>query len=119
MNWASKRPVYVRQSTRLRAAHTRCAAVAVLFWAAGSLGLDSRREHSTRSRVEAEVSRFMAATRVPGLAVAVVEKGQVSWASGYGRADLENDVPATGHTLFRLASVSKPLTAVAALRRWE
>jgi len=34
-------------------------------------------------------------------------------------ADLENSVPATSRTLYRLGSVSKPLTATAALQLWE
>ena len=34
-------------------------------------------------------------------------------------ADLENSVPATPQTLYRLASVSKPITAVAALQLWQ
>jgi CubicO group peptidase (beta-lactamase class C family) len=34
-------------------------------------------------------------------------------------ADLENSVPATSETLYRLASVSKPLTATAAMQLWE
>jgi CubicO group peptidase (beta-lactamase class C family) len=34
-------------------------------------------------------------------------------------ADLENDVPATSKTLYRLASVSKALTATAAMQLWE
>ena len=38
---------------------------------------------------------------------------------GFGMADMENFVPATPQTLFRLASVSKPLTATATLELWE
>ncbi len=34
-------------------------------------------------------------------------------------ADVENSVPATTFTLYRLASVSKPLTATAAMQLWE
>lgn len=34
-------------------------------------------------------------------------------------ADLENNVPATSETLYRLASISKPLTATAAMQLWE
>jgi len=34
-------------------------------------------------------------------------------------ADLENNAPASEHTLFRLGSISKPLTAVAAMELWE
>ena len=61
----------------------------------------------------------MATTHIPGLSVAVVENGEYEWARGFGFADLENNVPASEHTLFRLASVSKPLTATAAMQLWE
>lgn len=65
------------------------------------------------------VSRFMAEQSVPGLAVAVVVDGKLAWAEGFGFADLENFVPASPDTLFRLASVSKPITAVGALQLWQ
>ena len=71
------------------------------------------------SRIEAAVSKFMAGTHVPGVAIAVVENGAYEWSAGFGFADLENNVPASEHTLFRLASISKPLTAVGALELWE
>lgn len=61
----------------------------------------------------------MASTHVPGLSVAVVENGQYEWAAGFGFADLENNAPASEHTLFRLGSISKPLTAVGAMELWE
>jgi CubicO group peptidase (beta-lactamase class C family) len=72
-----------------------------------------------QSQIEAAVARFMASTHVPGVAVAVVENGRYEWAQGFGLADVENNVPASEHTLFRLASISKPLTATAALLLWE
>jgi CubicO group peptidase (beta-lactamase class C family) len=49
----------------------------------------------------------------------VVENGGYEWASGFGLADAENNAPASEHTLFRLASISKPLTATAAMQLWE
>ncbi len=61
----------------------------------------------------------MEKNHVPGIAVAAVLHGDPAWAKGYGMADLENAVPVTAHTLFRLASVSKPITATAAMRLWE
>jgi len=61
----------------------------------------------------------MSSTHVPGLAVALVENGQYEWGSGFGFADLENNSPASEHTLFRLGSISKPLTAVGAMELWE
>lgn len=72
-----------------------------------------------RSEIEATVSKFMASTHVPGVSIAVVEKGKLLWATGFGWADAENNVPATEHTLFRLGSISKSLTAVAAMELVE
>ena len=70
-------------------------------------------------QIEAAVSKFMASTHVPGLSVAVVENGEYEWSSGFGFADLENNVPASEHTLFRLGSISKPITSVGAMELWE
>src|SRR5271170_5227563 len=69
-----------------------------------------------QSQISQAVSDFMAAASVPGLSVAIVLNGQPAWSSGFGMADLENFVPATSATLFRLASVSKPITATAILQ---
>ena len=61
----------------------------------------------------------MATTHVPGLSVAVVENGEYEWASGFGLADVENNSPASEHTLFRLASISKSLSATGAMQLVE
>ena len=36
-----------------------------------------------------------------------------------GYADVENDVPCTPETSMRIASISKPLTAIALLQLWQ
>lgn len=74
---------------------------------------------TTRSGIEAAVSKFMADTKVPGLSAAVVEDGQFVWSQGFGQADVKKSIPATPATLFRLASVSKTITGVAAMQLWE
>src|SRR5438034_2341809 len=48
---------------------------------------------------------------VPSLAVAVARDGEILWEEGFGWADRENRVPATEHTMYSLASISKPITA--------
>ena len=50
----------------------------------------------------------------PGMTIAVAVDGRVVWAEGFGFADLEQCVPASPSTKFRIGSVSKPLTAAAA-----
>ncbi|MGB0035650.1 MAG: serine hydrolase domain-containing protein [Candidatus Acidiferrales bacterium] len=80
---------------------------------------DAKLSAAKRAQIESAISKFMSANNVPGLGAAVVENGQLVWSKGFGKADLENSVPATEHTLFRLGSVSKPLTATAAMQLWE
>ncbi len=67
------------------------------------------------SAVESIAQRLQAAIdkhTIPGLSCAVMKKGKLVFSEGYGFADLENDVPATAATVYRLASISKPVTAV-------
>jgi serine beta-lactamase-like protein LACTB, mitochondrial len=51
-----------------------------------------------------------------GFSIAVAVNGRVVWAQGYGFADLEQRVPVTPETKFRIGSVSKSLTAAAVAR---
>jgi len=53
---------------------------------------------------------------VPGVSIAFFDHGQVAWARGYGLADIVTRKPVTPDTLFQAASVSKSVTALAALR---
>ena len=69
-----------------------------------------------RAEIEKAVSSFMSATSVPGVGAAVVLDGEPVWSAGFGMADLENSSPAASSTLFRLGSISKPITAVAILQ---
>jgi CubicO group peptidase (beta-lactamase class C family) len=50
--------------------------------------------------------------QIPGLSVAVVRPGQPTWATGLGWADLETHTPATANTLYPIASLTKPLSAI-------
>ena len=57
--------------------------------------------------------------RPPGMSVAVAVDGKLVWAEGFGLADLEQCVPATPKTKFRIGSTSKPLTSAAAALLYE
>jgi serine beta-lactamase-like protein LACTB, mitochondrial len=72
-----------------------------------------------RLEIEKAVSSFMSANSVPGVGAAVVLEGEPVWSAGFGMADLEDSAPATSATLFRLGSISKPITATALLQLWE
>lgn len=72
-----------------------------------------------RLAIEKAVASFMSENSVPGLSAAVVLDGEPRWSQGFGMADLENSSPAISSTLFRLGSISKPISATAVLQLWE
>jgi len=59
------------------------------------------------------------ALKIPGMSAAVVQDQELIWTSGFGYADLENEVPATPDTPFGLASVTKPISAVLTMQLVE
>jgi CubicO group peptidase (beta-lactamase class C family) len=64
--------------------------------------------------LEAEVALTMSAHRLPGLAVAAVQDGEVVLARGWGEADLDRPGRvADAHTLFKIASMTKAMTTLA------
>jgi CubicO group peptidase (beta-lactamase class C family) len=69
--------------------------------------------------IDSLVGAAMAATRTPGMSVAVVKGGDTILIRGYGRADVENDVPVTPETVFRIGSVTKQFTSAAVMRLVE
>ena len=108
-------------STRLFRISLSAVLLICVFSVLGSYSQAQNKElpSEKRTQIEAAVAKFMATTHVPGLSVSVVEDGKMEWASGFGFADLENNTPVTEHTLFRLASISKPLSATAAMELVE
>src|SRR5262245_53348773 len=69
--------------------------------------------------LEMLVGAAMARLGVPGVAAAVVEREQLVWTEPFGLSDVENAVPVKSGTMFRLASVSKPVTATAVMQLVE
>jgi N-acyl-D-amino-acid deacylase len=57
--------------------------------------------------------------KIPGGSIAVTKDGRLVFARGYGLADVAAKKPVAADSLFRVASVSKPITAVAVMRLAE
>lgn len=70
-------------------------------------------------KIEKAISAEMSRSNIPGLSAAVVIDNKIRWSNGYGLADLENFVPAKSATVYRLGSISKPITAVAVMQLVE
>ena len=65
------------------------------------------------------IGKTMAAQKIPGLSIAVAVDGKIVWSEGFGFADLENNLKVAPATRFRIASVSKVITAAAMARIYE
>jgi len=69
--------------------------------------------------IDRVMASFLERHRVPGVSVAITDHGRLVHASGYGYADIAQRAPVTPTSLFRIASISKPLTAVAIVKLIE
>lgn len=106
----------------------RILAVTTMLFALGSQAPAA--DESTESPATGETSpafapfdewmkKFLADHKVPGGSLAIVKDGKVVYARGFGLADKEKKTPVQPESLFRIASISKPITAVAILKLVE
>jgi len=70
-------------------------------------------------RIDSAMNGVMNRHAPPGIAVAVVRNGKLAVAKSYGSADLDGMEPLRPDHLFRIASISKPVTGMAAIRAIE
>ncbi|WP_316839340.1 serine hydrolase [Pedobacter gandavensis] len=56
---------------------------------------------------------------VPGLTIAVIKNSKIAYVKSYGIIDKTSKLPVTNQTLFQAASISKPVSAYAALKEVE
>ena len=70
-------------------------------------------------RLEIELEDLREKLHIPGFSVAVVKDQEVLWARGFGCADIATGTPATPHTPYNLASLTKPFGATILLQLVE
>lgn len=96
-----------------------CLALAAFVWMTAAAQTNTALPADKIAKIETAISSFQSQQKIPALSIAIVEGDQIRFQRGYGMADLENAVPAQAATVYRIASVSKPLTAVAAMQLAE
>lgn len=72
-----------------------------------------------KSDMDKEVLRVMSQHKVVGLSASIIKCGHLHWSNTYGWADLRRKIPAVNETVFRVASVSKIVTATALMQQFE
>lgn len=97
--------------------------------------LSSEKNISTQERVEKNIYRIgengnndsvattlesrMKELNVPGVSIAVFDNNEILWSKGYGLKNKETGEKVTENTIFQAASISKPVTSVAAFKLIE
>jgi D-alanyl-D-alanine carboxypeptidase len=104
------------------------AAAVALTWVAASTPLSAQAvaaEHGlppateVRGRVDSLAKAFIADHMAPGVSIQVVRGGDTIVSGGWGMADLDQQVPATASTLYRIGSITKQFTSASVMRLVE
>lgn len=77
------------------------------------------RVHDETKPIDDALLAFLREHDVPGAAVAITRRGKLVYSRGFGHADPAKREPVQPHSLFRIASISKPITGVAVLQLVE
>lgn len=92
---------------------------ALAFFLAVGLPAGAQVASSNTQNINGLVTSYISEHHVPGLSIAVIDRGRVILTQGYGFADVENSVPASADTVYRIASISKSISATAAMKLVE
>jgi CubicO group peptidase (beta-lactamase class C family) len=79
------------------------------------VGLDPER----LARIDAHFSRYVDDGRLPGWLITVRRHGRLAYVASRGSRDIEAGQPVTSDTLWRIYSMTKPITSVAAMILYE
>jgi CubicO group peptidase (beta-lactamase class C family) len=79
------------------------------------VGLDAGR----LARIDRHFDRYVRDGRLPGWQVVLSRAGKVAYLGSSGRRDVEAGLPVELDTLWRIYSMTKPVTSVAAMMLWE
>jgi CubicO group peptidase (beta-lactamase class C family) len=81
----------------------------------GEVGLNSQR----LARIDSHFAQYVDRGQLAGWHIVVTRRGEVAYSSTYGQRDRETGTPVTADTLWRIYSMTKPITSVAAMMLWE
>jgi len=68
---------------------------------------DGSSDAARTARLETLLESLRQDLKIPAFSAAIVKDQKVIWAKGFGYADVENKIPATEHTAYHLASLTK------------
>ena len=81
----------------------------------GEVGFDAKR----LDRIEEHFRDYVDDGRLAGWLVTVARDGKLVYVAEYGKRDIEADLPVEHDTIWRIYSMTKPITSLAAMMLWE
>ncbi len=105
----------MRIFTRNNILSSRQLLILVIIFAAFSIHCSQSRDQKVTKYLE----EVLIASGAPGISAAVSVNGEIVYSGGVGYADIENSVPATENTVYRIASISKPVGAIGLMQLYE
>jgi len=94
---------------------TRAKAQELPVSAPGKTGFDAAK----LQKVDNAAQRLVRQKKVAGAVVLVARNGKISHFEAYGKRDIANNLPMRRDTIFRIYSMTKPITTTAAMMLWE
>lgn len=65
------------------------------------------------------LSNYIKIKQIPSVSAGLLVNNEIKWTNSIGYSDIENNVSVSDKSLFRIASISKPITAIAIMQLWE
>ena len=99
--------------------------LSVLAWPGQAANLDLARpaavglSEERLERIRAVLRNHVEEGRIAGAVALLARRGKVAFFESFGDRDLERDTPMSDDTIFRIASMSKPITSVAVMMLFE
>jgi len=76
---------------------------------------DAQNRLPTSADIDSYLTTVVRDTRIPGIVALVVDADRVLYTGAFGRQDVAADVPMANDSIFRIASMTKPVTSVAVM----
>ena len=83
------------------------------------LGTSFPQHFNHKQKLDQYLSEYQVNKNVASISAGILHKGKIVWLEAKGFADLSYRVPAAPRTIYRIASISKIITAVAVMQLWE
>ena len=80
---------------------------------------DSLSDLEETKKMERTIERFMAQWEIKGASLAIMKNGKLLYSKGFGIADSAEGTPVNVSNIFRIASLSKLITATGIMKLWE